>query len=408
MKKYLFLIILLSITFCVKNHYEITDADNEMGKTEELYNIDLMDVDENEVFKECSTGIHDWEKNKKGEYQYPVNCDDKRWKELSCHKEMMKACNVPEKILNKLSTEQLLELVLDYPLLCDIYAYNDVEVGIYTMATRFNAFSELLCRDDCSKMVLSRYLKTEIVEKNENNKKTFENITENVVLEDILAQKEVLEDLSEREKNKLVKCVEQKTEEKTQSDVYSENDRTFYDVIDKNGMNRKIKLKKIPKVVDDKVEASAANASVKTPNGTKVAVTKEKYKGKEWSDVLTFTYVKAYPNAKKLGKADNRYNCHSYAWYKARTDNKYWMNNPKAYVSDGSYKYVGKVAKAKGQKAVYKYQVVPYDTWIHSAIAVNKKGKLKSKWGMAPLMEHNESYSPYAGSYTVIHYYKKN
>ena len=35
--------------------------------------------------------------------------------------------------------------------------------------------------------------------------------------------------------------------------------------------------------------------------------------------------------------ATTNYNCHSYAWYSTSSSNTYWMNDPSAYMTDGSY-----------------------------------------------------------------------
>ncbi len=77
------------------------------------------------------------------------------------------------------------------------------------------------------------------------------------------------------------------------------------------------------------MKASSSETYVKTPNGSKVNVIKYSYKGDAWANTLTNQYKKAYPLATLLRNADNRYNCHSYAWYKQKTGNKYWMNSPK-------------------------------------------------------------------------------
>lgn len=82
--------------------------------------------------------------------------------------------------------------------------------------------------------------------------------------------------------------------------------------------------------------------SVYTPKGTAVTVIKR-------GEQLTATQktqinnqmASLYPNATRLASATTHYNCHSYAWYSNSTNNKYWMNNPSAYMSDTSYISVG-------------------------------------------------------------------
>ena len=57
----------------------------------------------------------------------------------------------------------------------------------------------------------------------------------------------------------------------------------------------------------------------------------------------------AYPNAICYGVPTTMYNCHSYAWRNA-TNQQYWMDNPSAYWSDGSYK---SASVSVGAKIIY-------------------------------------------------------
>ncbi len=41
---------------------------------------------------------------------YPVTPNSKEWKNLSSHAEMVKACTIPDELLDKISTQELLEL----------------------------------------------------------------------------------------------------------------------------------------------------------------------------------------------------------------------------------------------------------------------------------------------------------
>lgn len=406
-KKYIALIIALAMVFSVKNAcFDVKAGENKVKDEETIETIQLSSVVENAYYPEITTDEQEWKVNDENEYEFPVNAGDNEWLELETHGEMMEACSVPEEVLEDASTDQLLEMVLDYPLLCDIYAYDTVEEGVAVVASRFNGFEELMSRDDFEEVVLDRYIETDVDDATSNQEEIFTDVTEIVVLEDILAQEEVIESYSDKKIEELIEAVEEKTEDKIEADTYYGNESTFYDVATNNGVIEELDIKELPELVDDAVSASATTTTVKTPKGTKVTVIKDSYKGDTWAASLTNQFRIAYPHAIILAKADNRYNCHSYAWYSASTTNRYWMNDPKPYVNDGSYKYVGTSPTASGQKVVYAYQKVPYDIWEHSAITVNKTGTLRSKWGQAPLMQHSVNYCPYVGNYVYIHYYK--
>lgn len=55
------------------------------------------------------------------EWTYPVMPGTEQWKAFQSHQEMLEACQIPKSVLQSISTERLLQLCLDYPLLLDIY-----------------------------------------------------------------------------------------------------------------------------------------------------------------------------------------------------------------------------------------------------------------------------------------------
>ena len=378
-------------------------------KTEELCQnnaILLSEVIDDINYLEAQTSIEQWKKDKEGNYIFPINTDSSQWKNMKSHIEMIQACNVPDGILRKSSTDELLELVLSYPILCDIFAYNDNFEGVCALARQFNAFGELLQRNDIATVVFNRYLNQNIYSINSDSEKGFSMVSETVVLETILAQKDIISDLTDNEQQVLLDELETKLTKKIGLEIYNGNLSTFYDIAEKNGTATQLGLN--GGIVERKLTAVKENVIyVKTPKGSKVEVKKNSYKGAAWSEDLTKECIRAYPAAFKEGKADNRYNCHSYAWYSHSDTNPYWMNSPKTYVNDGSYKYIGVNPTAKNQIVVYKDQTIPKDMWVHSGVTLNNNGGIISKWGQGPLMKHNIGYDPYTGQYNVVHFYKK-
>lgn len=408
-KKNIITVLILSLLFSAQNVWRDADAKTEQEQINEVdKNIQLSEVVADVEYPDAVTNEQEWEVNKENKYEFPIDCEDGQWSQYGTHDEMLEACTVPDKVLEDATTEQLLDMVLDYPLLCDIYAFDTVEQGVAVVASRFNGFAELIDRDDFSDVVLDRYVDVDIQEGIKDTKENFSRVSEIVVMEDMLAQEDVVSDLTLQERRKLVEAVERKTKEKIDTNIFSENATTFYDVAIENGVKEQLGLEEFENPTHDKVRGSSNEITVKTPKGTKVTVYKYDYNGSSWATSVTDSFVKAYPWAKKLGNADNRYNCHSYAWYSASTSNRYWMNCPKFYVKDGSYKYVGTSPTAVGEKVVYRDQsFIPLDDWIHSGITVNTTGLIKSKWGAGPLMQHSISYSPYIGKFSTISYYKK-
>ena len=377
----------------------------------------------------------EWKVNKLEKVKYPVDYNMRKWKDFQTHNEMIDACNVPESILDKMSTDEVIDLVMDYPLLCDIYAYDTLNQGLEALCEQNLAFEELFSREDGASMLLEYYKKFEISEntaipaelleedfdeiidevseKEELNEMILEDseeLTNEVTLETLLAQEEVLNNLSDMEKEELNKEAIKKLEEKSQSDLYKGLESVFYDTIQECSNEDKIGNYKLCKKTDntDDFVYGCADYYVKTPKGTKVKVEKYTFFGDATAISITNQYRNAYPKATLLLPATNVFNCHSYAWYsQSQTmSSGYWMNNPEAYVSDKSYKLVGNSPTANNQKVAY--HKIPHKVGLqHSGIVVSYSTRtIKSKWGQAPLMKHKVDYSPYTNC--NILYYKKS
>lgn len=91
-----------------------------------------------------------------------------------------------------------------------------------------------------------------------------------------------------------------------------------------------------------KIEASAAGivyistANITTPNGTVVEV-KIPAEGSEQT-LASYRPNIDETNLTFLSDATHLFNCHSYAWYSQDVEsNTYWMDDPSAYYTDGSY-----------------------------------------------------------------------
>lgn len=108
----------------------------EAGK-KNAYSEGLSDKDiEEYYFPEFYTG-----------YWYPVLPGSSSWP-YNNHQDMVDVCQIPSDELVNMSTEELFETVLLYPLLSDVYAYDDFSLGIDSIRKTFNGFDELCRRED--------------------------------------------------------------------------------------------------------------------------------------------------------------------------------------------------------------------------------------------------------------------
>lgn len=287
---------------------------------------------------QASYTVQEWESG--NQIYYPVTSDDASWKEFQTHDDMIKACNLPNVLMDSSSTDTLVGLMLDYPLLGDLFLYDDIGTGIEVMISESNILSEIINRDDGAEKLLLAYERLDL-ESNEKSKEIDKNnsMIQDVFLEGILAKEEVFTKLTSEEKSSLNKAVNKNVEIKENSSDYDGYTYVFYNEYE----NEQTETYGI---------ARDTSATVKTPKGTSVSVIKRTYSATESSEAYNYT-VKNYPNATIISGATTNYNCHSYAWYSQSTSNKYWMNNPGAYMSDGSYTQVGTKPSATGQKVCY-------------------------------------------------------
>lgn len=190
--------------------------------------------------------------------------------------------------LTTLSTEELAKIVLAYPYLIDIYAFDSVHEGLQVVRSRYNGLDELLSREDAAEYLTQLY--SEDSDEISARSVIFDFDVE--YLEVILAQEEFQDDRDE-----ITEAFSEAYDKKELSKVYEGSMDTYLSVLDEQGIT---------------LFASDTTTTVKTPKGTKVSVTKY---GSDLSvtkkSQLNSSCDKAYPNAKRLAGATKMYNCHS-------------------------------------------------------------------------------------------------
>ena len=105
----------------------------------------------------------------------------------------------------------------------------------------------------------------------------------------------------------------------------------------------------------------------------------------------------------KLLSATTKFNCHSYAWYRAKTWNPYYIIDYSPFVADSSCQSVSSSSVKVNDIVVYKKNGLI----AHSAVVYQKSGNqltLKSKFGQAGLYTHSLYSVPY--NYDTISYYR--
>lgn len=326
---------------------------------------------------------------------YPVTVTDE-WEDMS-REERVAACQLSEEDIDEMSTEELLQYVLNYPFMVDIYAFSTFEQGFYHVFEEFEAISLLVDREDYGETLIDTYAAVPVVTSVQTRSNTdYQNIWDLGILEILIAQPEMTETLSSSEIADLATTADKKFDEKMDAlDVYSGSCESFAQALNEN---------------PDSAIALAARSPVRTPNGTDVPVYNHS-NIVDWTSAekatLNAQALASYPTATLLRDATKKYNCHSYAWYSMSSSNYYWMDDPTVYMTDGSYY---STSRKIGNVAYWYAPINGVNYPIHSGIVDEHMQSAafygaRSKWGQLGLFNHKYDDCPYGGS---ISYWAKS
>ena len=84
---------------------------------------------------------------------YPIQLGTEEWAKLDSLDAKIAACKVDPELMNSMTTEALLETVLDYPLLPNIYAFGSAELGIGSVSGYFEGLQMLHDREDAAECI---------------------------------------------------------------------------------------------------------------------------------------------------------------------------------------------------------------------------------------------------------------
>ena len=91
-------------------------------------------------------------------WDYPIKPKTEEWKKLESNKAKVEACQLPEHILRDISTNDLMVLCLQYPLLYDVFAFNNINNGLQKLFSDFNGIREFAKREESVNSLQEQYL----------------------------------------------------------------------------------------------------------------------------------------------------------------------------------------------------------------------------------------------------------
>lgn len=159
-------------------------------------------------------------------WNYPLKPGVKAWDDIESYDERLKTYNIPEKIVKRMSTTNLVETCLNYPELRLIMTRNSLQLGYDYISSIFNGFAELESRPDAGKQLLKAYMKYD-PKKITSCKTPLEKggfVFNLVYLELILSQTRILAGL---EKDDKIKFIQYATDCYKQKDLLS-NDYSLF------------------------------------------------------------------------------------------------------------------------------------------------------------------------------------
>lgn len=365
-------------------------------------------------------------------YEYPITHYDAEWYKLPSVIEMRKVTQIPENVLEIISTEELVELVLEYPLLCDINAFSDKGTGYEHLKLQFNGIEELISRQDAYDKLLNKYREF-VIPSNRLSSINIDMSSEeiNIIIKNETSRNEIYYDanitnslnileymildvirLKSIETDEFMEIYFDKAEQKKSTEYYNGNEYELLSYIAQTDTTN----------FEDYVggicyASSYSTITVYTPSGN--AVSAKYYSELNVPAPYETAGLMAEYNATHISYASTTFNCHSYAWLsKSRTDYQHiTLENVAPFCEDSYYNRVS--SAAVGDIITYNYSshsgfITRINVWDSSVPSfdpvTNTTNTVQnyciSKWGEGAMVAHYMRRCPYYTSDSVLRYYR--
>lgn len=307
-------------------------------------------------------------------YEYPLTPEDSEWLQLTVE-ERVEACRISESKLKKMSDEQLIQAIIDFPFLYDVFLYSNEDDGVKAIEKISDAYAELISRDSAKNSLIGfidrRYTALSTTTSAEEELKN-ESLAALIAYQDKFQDNLTLNDMKK---------------------ITSVSTMIGYKYLDEYENSNPY-----------------ATSTPKTPNGKAVpySILKCNHSSSDFHATLDQSVVEEYA-VSLVSSGTCKYNCHSYAWHSQSTSNIYWINDPSLYMTDGSYnKVLGGINAPSlnaipGDKLFYGTNSNPTHTAIITSSASGAplgSRTVTSKWGKAGVFRHTAAAVP--SSYDIL------
>ncbi len=329
----------------------------------------------------------------KSHFKYTITPSSPEWKNFSTL-ELKNMLNILISEAENMDTETLLNVVLDYPFLGDIFTFDDSIKAIDFLAEQFNGLGVLLKRDDLKDKLFNNYTESsdKIVKSKDSQKINNDQRLKHKYKEVLLAHPTVFNKLSKPEKDIIIINSNKVAAKIDTLSIAVEQNSTF-------GLEALYQTSINPSDI-------IRSGTVYTSKGSAISVFERQEMSDDDKQVLDEYIASAYPKTTKLRSATYKYNCHSYAWYDTSVMNYWWMDYPNKYMTDGSYTNVPLYPTASGQKIYYSTSGLEHSGIVYSPSSVSANILITSKWGKCGLYRHTTDHCPYYISGIYPSYWK--
>lgn len=322
-----------------------------------------------------------------------ASTDAASWGNIISLYDRLAACEVPQTVLSKMTTEALAQSIAQYPLNYLIFAYNDPYSAVDFLVKNSSIHKEFIQREDNTHeliRLLSRATMKFDTKTNVSNTTPTLSYCDEMMLEYLMSSQEFSSRINIKDRDALADMILSKATERMADTLhYSKHSIAPLAYIDTANSLNIIHLEE-PSTKSGEV---VSHITLSTPLGKPIhGFTRNEHTAKEIID-MTNWITENYPNAIIRGSATAKYNCHSYAWYDNSTDNPYWINqNDRSNVFQLSNYWTNDVYVSSDEASANR---AFYASGDHSAIILSN-GNYLSKWGDYPVMEHSKEYCPYS------------
>lgn len=154
--------------------------------------------------------------------------NDPEWSSMA-YPERLVACQIPEEQLAEMSTDELIQAVIEYPFFVLIHMFDTIEEGYLNVLVGCDALQELITRLDRSAAMINSYRKAKVVGSvNSEADSTAFSYLWNMEL--LISQKDFTAAMTDEQKTQLLSIAESKYEEKSKhTDIYGASIGAFYE-----------------------------------------------------------------------------------------------------------------------------------------------------------------------------------